>query len=132
MIYLPDTDTVNYLIKDNATVDAHYQSALASGATFALSMRVHFQVTRYLDLKGSTRLRRKYETTTANWQRVGLDESDWDAATRLWADRHRVGKPIDDADLLIAIMARKCGAVVVTNNTRHFEGLGVPIVNWAA
>ena len=132
MIYLPDTDTVNYLIKDNPIAEGHYQSALGSSTAFALSMMVHFQVTRYLDLIGAARLRRKYDTLTANWQKVGLDESDWDEATRLWAERHRVGKPIDDADLLIAIMARKCGAVVVTNNTRHFEGLGVPIVNWAA
>ncbi len=112
-------------------VEQHYQIALASGAKFALSMRVHFQVTRYLDLKGLTRLRRKYGTATANWQKIGLDETDWDDAAKLWAERHRIGKPVGDADLLIAIMARKCEAVVVTNNTRHFEGLGIPLVNWA-
>ena len=42
MIYLPDTNTVNYLIKDNRRVEQHYQAALASGVTFALSRRVHF------------------------------------------------------------------------------------------
>ena len=132
MIYLPDTDTVNYLFKKIPSANDHYWAAIASGATFVLSMMVHFQVTRYLELKGASHFRREYEELTVDWQKVGLDVSDWDEATRLWAERHRVGKPIDDADLLIAIMARKCGAVVVTNNTRHFEGLGVPIVNWAA
>jgi tRNA(fMet)-specific endonuclease VapC len=45
--------------------------------------------------------------------------------------RHRDGKPIEDADLLIAISARQAGATIVTNNTRHFDGLGIPVVNWA-
>ncbi len=131
MIYLPDTDTVNYLIKNITVVLDNYQFAVDSGTDFALSMMVHFQVTRYLELKRARRVRRIYDNLVADWQRVGMEEADWDDAARLWAEQHRVGKPIDDADLLIAVMARKCGAVVVTNNTRHFEGLSVPLVNWA-
>ena len=129
MIYLSDTNTINYAIKSNAIVQAHFARGLAAGATFALSAFVHYEVTRYLKLKGSTRLARDYANLTANWPRIEIMTTDWDDAADLWAAQHRVGQPIDDADLLIAISALKVGATVVTNNTRHFATLGVPLEN---
>jgi predicted nucleic acid-binding protein len=36
------------------------------------------------------------------------------------------------ADLLIAVIALKTGATLVTNNTRHFEGLGLAVENWTS
>ena len=130
MIYLPDTNTINYAIKSDAIVQSYFARALASGATFALSSFVHYEVTRYLKLKGASRLARNYANLTAHWPRIEIMTTDWDDAADLWAAQHRVGQPIDDADLLIAISALKVGATVVTNNTRHFAMLGVPLENW--
>ncbi len=130
MIYLPDTDTVNYLIKNIAVVHKHYQSAVRAGDSFLLSLMVDFQITRYHSLKNAANVHRLYTNLVVNWERTGIADTDWADAATLWADRHRLGRPIDDADLLIAITAKKCGAVLVTNNTRHFEGLGVSLANW--
>ena len=130
MIYLPDTDTVNYLVKNIAVVQKHYQSAVRAGDSFLLSLMVDFQITRYHSLKNAANVHRLYTNLVVNWERTGIADTDWADAATLWASRHRLGRPIDDADLLIAITAKKCGAVLVTNNTRHFEGLGVPLANW--
>jgi len=132
MIYLPDTDTVNYLVKKVGNAPARFRAETAAGASFALSYFVHFEVTRYLKLKGATQSHKRYDNLVADWQRIELQGTDWDDAANLWADRHRIGKPIEDSDLLIALTAKKCGATLVTNNTRHFEGLGVPLENWTA
>jgi predicted nucleic acid-binding protein len=48
-------------------------------------------------------------------------------AGRLRAARR--SRPVATEDLLIAATALSRGAVLATRNTRHFEGLGVPIVN---
>jgi len=61
-----------------------------------------------------------------------VTRADWQAAAKLWAELHRTGRSTEDRDLLIAISALKEQATLVTNNTRHFEGLGVPLVNWSA
>ena len=37
---------------------------------------------------------------------------------------------MSDMDLLIAITARREGAVIVTGNVRHFEGLGLTLKDW--
>ena len=130
MTHLLDADTLNYVLKGLSPPKERLRQATAGGASFVLSLVVHYQITRYLKLKGATRVQRFYEQLVSGWSVVGLEEADWDTAADLWAQRHRVGKPIEDADLLIAVIALKTGATIVTNNTRHFEGLGVAVENW--
>lgn len=131
MIYLPDTDTINYLVKEVGNAPVRFRAEVDAGASFALSLFVHFEVTRYLKLKGATQSRTRYDKLVVDWQRIELQGTDWDDAADLWAERHRIGEAIATPDLLIALAAKKCGATLVTNNTRHFEGLGIPLVNWA-
>jgi tRNA(fMet)-specific endonuclease VapC len=130
--YLLDADTVNYLLKTRSPVKERFREATGAGASFVLSVIVHYQITRYLKLKAATRVQQFYVTLVSNWQLVGMDASDWDTAADLWAQRHRVGKPIEDADLLIAVAALKTGATLVTNNTRHFSDLGLAMENWTS
>jgi len=51
------------------------------------------------------------------------------AAGRLRAERERSGKPVTQADMLIAATACVRGLVLVTRNTRDFEGCGVALLN---
>ena len=61
----------------------------------------------------------------------------WDAdAADCYADiRHQMtttGRPIGEMDTMIAAHALAIGAVLVTNNVRHFERIAAPLslVNW--
>lgn len=61
----------------------------------------------------------------------------WEAdAADYYADiRHQLtasGKPIGEMDMMIAAHALAAGAVLVSNNTRHFERVAPPLslVNW--
>jgi predicted nucleic acid-binding protein len=89
-------------------------------------------VTRYLDLKGARRLTQLYQGLVDGWQRCDLTFDDWTEAARLWAERHRLGRSVSDFDLLLAVLARKQEAILVTSNTRHFEGLGIPLQDWTS
>jgi predicted nucleic acid-binding protein len=50
-------------------------------------------------------------------------------ATQLAADRQRAGRVVDLRDTLIAGIALARRATIATRNTKHFEGLDVPVVN---
>ena len=61
---------------------------------------------------------------------------DTDAAViyaELFAVRRSAGRPAATADLMIASIARACGASVVTRDTGDFEGCGLALINpWSA
>ena len=50
-------------------------------------------------------------------------------AVQLAADRQKAGRAVDLRDTLIAGIALARRATIATRNTKHFEGLDVPVVN---
>ena len=130
MPLLLDTNTLNYILKDQPLVVERLDEAMEKGESFLLASVMHYELTRYLELKGAHRLLRLYQNLTATWQLCTLSFEDWDDAARLWAERHRSGRSISDFDLLLAVLARRWGAVLVTSNTRHFEGLDLRLDDW--
>jgi len=53
-------------------------------------------------------------------------------AAQLAADRQRTGRSVDLRDTMIAGIALARRATIATRNTKHFEGLDVPVVDpWA-
>lgn len=64
-------------------------------------------------------------------ERVLLIGSAFDEYATQKAALRRMGRPVDDIDLLIGATALKHGLTLVTRNTRHFVNLaGLPIENW--
>ena len=67
-------------------------------------------------------------------KRCGIEYMDLNTlqeAARQYADLRKNGITIDDDDILIGSLAISRGAVVVTNNTKHFSKLkGIQLVNW--
>ncbi len=50
---------------------------------------------------------------------------------KIKADLERVGRTLDDADLLIGAIALASKGTLVTNNTSHFDRIpGLRIDNW--
>lgn len=128
MNYWLDANVVSDLLRGHEPVRSRYL-ALAS-MSFLLSPVVDYEIRRYLLLKGATRNLAQFEALIATWAPVLFDTSSWKLAAKLWADRHRVGLAIADADLLIAVSALEQDATLVTNNRSDFAGLGLRIEDW--
>lgn len=63
---------------------------------------------------------------------LDLDTASADTAAKLAGERQRAGRTVDFRDTLIAgiVLTRK--AVLATRNVRHFQGIGITVVNpWA-
>lgn len=126
-----DTNALSDLLRDKEPVKARF-TRLRDLARFILCPVVDYEIRRYLLLKGATRNLAQYEALVAPWFEPAFDVVHWRQAAELWAERHRVGKPIADADLLIAVSALRQGATLVTNNTAHFLGMGLRLEDWRA
>ena len=127
---LLDTNTLNYILKERQPAMDRLQKARGEGTQFLLASVAHHELTRYLELKGAHRLLRLYRLMVESWLPCNLSFEDWDSASLLWAELHRRGRSISDLDLLLATLARKHGAVLVTSNTQHFEDLGLVLEDW--
>lgn len=64
---------------------------------------------------------------------VPFDESAAQAAGRIAATRRKIGRSLEIRDVQIAGIAMARKAAIATRNIRHFEGLGLELINpWSA
>lgn len=131
-VHLLDTDTASFVIKgrspaveaklaaippDRVCVSAVTRAELMYGLKrLPASHRLHVGVRQFLKI-------------------VRVMAWDGDAADYYADIRHQLtstGQPIGEMDMMIAAHALAIGAVLVTNNTRHFQRIAAPLmmVNW--
>lgn len=60
---------------------------------------------------------------------IPLTDADWRQAAQFWAEVRSTGKQLSDVDLLIAALAFRLNAVIVSNDD-DFEALPVHRENW--
>jgi tRNA(fMet)-specific endonuclease VapC len=132
MLYMLDTDVASYIIKgghrrvdqrvaatppSDLCISAMTRAELKYGlAASPENLRLHALVQRFL---GNTRL--------LAW---GSEAADIHAQIKF--QLRSAGTPIGEMDTLIAAHAIASDAVLVTNNTRHFEPIKFPLMleNW--
>ncbi len=132
MLHMLDTDTVSYLIKGKSPAIEGKLAALAP-ATVCISV-----MTRAELIYGLKRLpagHRLHLTVRQFLKIIRTLQWDSDAADWYAEIRHQLtakGKPIGELDMMIAAHALSAGAVLVTNNTRHFGRIAAPLIleNW--
>ncbi|MCB4361981.1 MAG: type II toxin-antitoxin system VapC family toxin [Azonexus sp.] len=132
MLHMLDTDTASYLIKGKSPA---IESRLAAIVPSMVCISV---MTRAELLYGLKRLPADHRLHLAVRQFLKIVRVlPWDAEAADWyADiRHQLvssGQPIGELDMMIAAHSLSAGAVLVTNNSRHYERIAAPIMleNW--
>jgi tRNA(fMet)-specific endonuclease VapC len=129
MKYLLDTNIITTLIKGDPRVLAQLEAHLVDGVY--LCQLVFYEAMRGLLWKNATT---KIQTLERLRLRLGwfqLLESDWEQAGVLWAQAVSHGRQLADIDLLIAALALRQDAIVVTDD-QDFDALPVKRENWRA
>jgi len=130
MSYMLDTDMSSYVIKEN-------NPALAREFVKRQGEVISISVITYAELRFGS-LHRKSQRLSERINRfirlVSIIDFDTAAADEYAKIRELLtskGAPIGDMDMLIAACASSSGAVLVTNNQRHFSQIpGLVIENW--
>jgi predicted nucleic acid-binding protein len=60
---------------------------------------------------------------------IPLTSADWRQAAQFWAEARSAGKQLSDIDLLLAALAFRLNAVIVTND-QDFEAFPIQRENW--
>jgi predicted nucleic acid-binding protein len=128
--YVLDTNIIAAYLKGDLRVQAAFQSAISSSNLFLGCPMVWHEVQRGLVAKGALAKMRQFEEMYNQFRWQNYDYIDWSTAADLWAKRQSLGRPISDADLLIAVFALNRKATLITNNVKDFAELGVTTENW--
>lgn len=137
---LLDTNVISALMqRDPDRVVVEWLNGQPAESVWMTSITV-FEVRFGLQLLATGRRRRQLEDAFAkaldedfDGRVLPLDEAAAQAAGAIAADRRRVGRSIEIRDVLIAGIAAARKAALATRNVRHFEGLGLSLIDpWAS
>lgn len=133
MLHMLDTDIASYLIKGKAKkVEMRLAALVPSDVCLSVMTRAEL-------LYGLKRLPSERRLQLAVRQFIKIVRVlPWDSEAADWYAqiRHQlttVGKPIGEFDMMIAAHALSAGAVLVSNNSKHYARIDAPLIleNWA-
>lgn len=129
--YVLDSNIVTGLIKSNRKLTKKFNSMLSHKNLFIGCPLVYYEVKRGLIEKNATGQLRDLEDLFDDFVWIEYTKNDWLLATMLWVKRRKLGRPIEDADLFIAVFALNNHATLITNNTKDFAELSVTLEDWS-
>lgn len=129
MIYLFDTNAVADLMSAHPTmlvrVRKHQQEHV-----LGLCQPVDYEAWRGLRWRTAASQQQLYtDRIKPQFEWIPLTDADWRQAAHFWAQARSAGKQLSDVDLLLAALAFRLNAVIVTNDD-DFDALPVLRENW--
>jgi tRNA(fMet)-specific endonuclease VapC len=130
LTYILDTNVIADYLNGVETTTGRIDQALKADLGLVLTPPIYYEVRRGLLKVDATRKTRIFEDTfMPQFQWEELIQADWELAARYWADTSRQGRQFSDVDLLIAAMATRLDAVIVSSDA-DFEALPVKREDW--
>jgi tRNA(fMet)-specific endonuclease VapC len=130
---LLDTNILSALMRQHPAVLLHAQEYLATHGYLTFSIVNRYEILRGLKAKEATRQIATFESFCEASEVLPLPDAVFVRAAGIYAELHRRGELIEDADILIAATAQQHGLEVITHNTDHFERVtGLMVQDWLA
>jgi tRNA(fMet)-specific endonuclease VapC len=130
---LLDTDILSAVMRKDPSAIERARSYLEVYGQFTFSVITRYEILRGLFAKGATKQLSAFDQLCAASRVLPLTDPIIVQAAKIYADLHRRGELISDADILIAATAITHGLAVVTNNEAHFRRIrDLQVVNWLA
>jgi tRNA(fMet)-specific endonuclease VapC len=129
-IYLLDTNIISAILRRVPLVQNRLRDSVPAHDQIWLSAVVYYESKRGLLKRDAKNQMESLELLTTRFEWCDVIQDDWERAAHMWASRFKIGRPIEDADLLIAAQAKRLNAILVTDNAKDFDGLNVSIENW--
>ena len=128
--YLLDTNIVSAILRKDGAVEGRLRQTVPAKDRVWLSAVVFYESKRGLLKRDAKKQMQALERLVGRFEWCDVLQEDWELAARLWAERVKAGRPIEDADLLIAVQAKRLSAILVTDNEKDFDGFDVMVENW--
>lgn len=130
---LLDTNILSAIMRGQPAVSVLATSYLAIHGRFTISVMTRYEIVRGLKARRASRRLQEFEQFCAVNEILPLTDPVFERAADIYADLHRRGKVIGDADTLIAATALEHRLAIATNNVSHFARItGLTVQDWLA
>ncbi|MCC7205867.1 MAG: PIN domain-containing protein [Anaerolineae bacterium] len=131
-LLLLDTNAISDLLSPTPEARQWATGRRRVGDELGICLPVYYEVLRGLLWRGATVKLRSFRTAILPLlYQVTLIDTDWEQAARFWAMARRSGKQLGDPDLLLAAIAFRLSAIIVSAD-RDFAALPVTHLDWRA
>jgi len=128
---LVDTDILSAVMRKHAKATERARSYLELHRNLTFSVITRYEILRGLMVKGATAQLTSFDQLCAVSRVLPISETIIVEAAKIYADLHKRGELVSDADILIAATAIIYGLEVATNNEAHFRRVpNLQIQNW--
>lgn len=128
--YVLDTNIVSLIVKRDAVVVHQFDAQIKNTDVLLGCPVVWYEARRGLLANDARSQMSRFSVLFESFIWQDYTRDDWTLAAQWWANRRAAGRPIADADLLIAVFTYNRDAVLVTDNEKDFAGLSVTVENW--
>ena len=128
---LLDTDILSAVMRQHPSAFARTRAYLAVHHHITFSIITRYEILRGLYAKNATAQLAAFDRLCSVSHILPLTDAIIVRAASIYADLHRRGALIGDADILIAATGIDHGLVVVTNNEHHYNRIAtIQLENW--
>jgi predicted nucleic acid-binding protein len=129
MIYILDTNVITDMMKEIPPIIYKIRQ-LQDEHILCLIQPVDYEIMRGLLHKGASAQILRYENLIRpRFQWISLTDFDWRQSAVFWADMTSRGKQLSDTDLLIASVAKRLNATIISADD-DFMALPILRDNW--
>ena len=130
-MYLLDTDILIYSLKAHEIVQQNLRHHLHDPINVSAVTLMELYYGAYKSQKIANNLA-KVKTIENSLEIIPVNREMVEIFGVLKSDLEKVGKPLDDFDLILAATAMSHNLIIVTNNEKHFGRIdGLKMENWS-
>jgi len=131
MTYILDTNIITAILKGNEKVKERAQELIVRGEGIFINAISYYETKRGLLAVNATAQLGKFNLLCKRFGVILLDtQSIFDEAAKTYANLWRKGQLIEDADILIASVAKTRDFVLVSDDTDFHRIQGLRIEDW--
>ena len=131
-VYALDSNIISFYLKGNKTVAENMEKAISDDHTIVIAPIAYYEVKRGLLLIDATKQLKKLESLCQLFSVGELGDYLLEESVKIYVQERKAKRNIEDADIFIAAFCLHNNCVLVTDNTKHFQGIpGLHSVNWA-
>jgi len=130
MIFL-DTNIISYYFNGNIKIKEKILEAIDSNVNICTTVINIYEILKGLRWKNNEKKENQFKEFLEDVIVFTIDDDVIDIASDLYSNLRKKGLTIGDADILIAAIVIKNNGILVSNNSKHYEGIEhLKLTNW--